>query len=235
VALLLPLGALLGACGDGKGSEDAYFPTERGMRWVYRMTRTTMDGTRVRPYYIEHHGPVLLPGRAEPVEEQRTFDGNRYFLLRDPGQGWLRVGVQSTGDESPRISVEPRLLLPARREIGHSWRQTTQVRVLEKTGPPQETLFRVQASLPVVYRIEGTDETVTVPAGTFTGCLRIEGRGSISTHLGNYLGVGTVEMQSAEWYAPGVGLVRQSIVERTNRQALDHGELLLELTAVTRP
>lgn len=232
LALLAPL---LVACGDADGLPDNYFPTEPGMRWAYHLTRTTMDGTRVQPYYVEHRGPALIRGWTEPLEERRTFDGNRYFYQRTPADGWMRMAVQSAADADPRPLAEPWRVLPARIAVGEVWRQTTPVRVLERTGPPQETLFRVQASLPANYRIVAIDDRVEVPAGVFTRCLRIEGKGSISMHLGNYLGLGSVELHSIEWYAPGVGLVRQSLRERTNRQALDRGEMLLELTGVTAP
>ncbi|HAZ60546.1 MAG TPA: hypothetical protein DCY89_03115 [Gammaproteobacteria bacterium] len=225
----------LAACGPGGDEVDRYFPTESGLRWTYRLTRTTMDGSQVRPYYVEHRGPVLVAGRADSVLEQRTFDGNRYFFARDPTRGWLRLGAQSATDEAPRWAVEPWLVLPASLDVGRSWQQLTPVRVLEKTGPPQETLFRVQVSLPVEYRLAARDERVEVPAGSFSGCLRIEGRGSISTHLGNYLGLGSVTVESTAWFAPGVGLVKQRLVERTNRPALDRGEMQLELTRLNRP
>jgi hypothetical protein len=133
------------------------------------------------------------------------------------------------------VADEPWLVLPASLAPDARWRQRTPVRVLEKTGPPQETLFRVQTSLPVDYRIAAVDETLQLPAGRFSGCLRVEGSGRISVHLGNYLGVSQVEVQVAEWYAPGVGLVRQTIEERTNKPALDHGRLLLELTDFEPP
>jgi len=224
---------LLLGCTGAPEPLDSYFPTEQGKRWNYRLTRTTMDGTRIRPYYIEHRGPALIPGLSDLLEEQRTFDGNRYFYLRDPENGWLRVAVQSAVDDTPRLAAVPRTVLPARLLLGEHWRQTTPVRVLEKTGPPQETLFRLQIALPVDYRITAIDERVEVPAGIFTRCLRVEGRGSISTHLGNYLGIGTVDVHSTEWFAPGVGLIRHTLEERTNRQALDRGSLLLELTSVS--
>ncbi len=233
--LLSVLLIALAACGTGGDEMDDYFPTESGKRWTYRLTRTTMDGTRVQPYYVEHRGPVLLAGRADLVLEQRTFDGNRYFFARDPARGWLRIGAQIATDEAPRWAAEPWLVLPASLDVGRSWQQMTPVRVLEKTGPPQETLFRVQVSLPVEYRIAARDDRVEVPAGSFHGCLRIEGRGSISTHLGNYLGLGSVTVESTAWFAPGVGLIKQRLVERTNRPALDHGEMHLELTQLNRP
>jgi hypothetical protein len=226
------------AMAPGCSNEDPltrYFPAQQGTRWIYRLQRTTMDGTRVRPYYVEHRGTIALDVDGALYEEQRTFDGNRYFYRLDPDLGWLRLAVQSATEDTPRFLPEPWLVMPTRLEAGHQWRQVTPVRVLEKTGPPQETLFRVQASLPVDYRVAAIDDTLTVPAGRFSRCLRIEGAGRISTHLGNYLGLSNVEVRLTEWYAPGVGLIKQVLEERTNKQALDRGHLVLELDAMVQP
>jgi hypothetical protein len=220
---------LSGLCACTAGSDDThYFPTEPGWRWTYRMQRTTMDGSSSQLYYVEGRGAAAI-GTTVPSFEQRTFDGNRYYYQRTP-HGLVRVAVQGVADPAPRFAESPWQVFPAELRPGVEWRQPTQTKVLEKTGPPQITLFRVNTAIPVTYRVETFDDVVEVPAGRFSNCMRIDGHGSLTTNIGNYVGITTVDITVRDWYAPGVGLVKSDLVETTTSAALNRGSLRLELS-----
>jgi hypothetical protein len=72
--------------------------------------------------------------------------------------------------------------------------------------------------------VESADETVTVPAGTFSHCAKIVGAASIQNQ-GQ-----PVVVKSTEWYCPNSGLVKQL---RTEFGPGPRGELSLQLESLT--
>ena len=66
-----------------------------------------------------------------------------------------------------------------------------------------------KAQVPMLYRIEDLNATVTVPAGTFENCIKVYGEGSFNAYLDSVNGQMEIPMSVEEWYAEGVGLVKQ--------------------------
>jgi hypothetical protein len=54
-------------------------------------------------------------------------------------------------------------------------------------------------------------------------------QGSEFKDAGNYIGRTIVRVNETSWYAPGVGLVKSIREETTESQALDKGQLIIEL------
>jgi len=217
--LVLALGLVLGGCDGAPGG--TFFPLEAGRHWHYRVERTTMDGTRELRYAVSSLPATDFEGTRAAV--RATVDGRRSFY-REEADGIYRLGVLPTAAAGGRELVLPRPLA-----ADSNWRARTTTSVLENTGPPWETLFRISVPVDLEYAVTALDATVTTPAGTFDDCLVVRGHGTASADVGNYIGRTDIEITSTEWFAPGVGLVRLERTERTGASALDHGRLLLEL------
>ena len=56
---------------------------------------------------------------------------------------------------------------------------------------------------PMTVKVTAKDETVTVPAGTFKKCIRFDFRRPVP------LNPGATSLVYSQWFAPGVGLVKQ--------------------------
>jgi hypothetical protein len=115
-----------------------------------------------------------------------------------------------------------------------SWVDTEFTVTLEHTGPPEHSLNRITVPVELQYRIESTDEEITVPAGTFKNCLRIKGVGTTSKNVGFYVGQTDIRVENIEWYAPGAGLVKAVRLETTTSKVLPRGSYELNLTSFTR-
>ena len=50
----------------------------------------------------------------------------------------------------------------------------------------------------------------------------------------NYIGRASVDVETTEWYAPGVGLIKRLRKERISSPAIDPGEYQVVLRAVRR-
>jgi hypothetical protein len=81
------------------------------------------------------------------------------------------------------------------------------------------------------YRIEGTGQAVTTPAGGFNDCVRVKGIAVIRLHVDELFEFREVPITTTEWYCPGVGLVKQERVEHSPTKFILGGTTTLELTA----
>lgn len=224
--LLAVLAALVSLAGTGceraVGAAD-YFPLEPGHHWQYRIERTTMDGhTELR--HVVETGSVP-PGAA--FDAMRVTAGGLRYRYEIDEDGIFRVDLQPAGP----THGEPQrtLVLPHHLDETSSWQTRSHTAVLENSGPPWETLFRITTPVAMKYRVEQTDADIDTPAGRFKDCLVIRGVGSASVDAGNYIGRTRIEIASREWFAPGVGLVRMERDEATGAPALSGGRLLVEL------
>jgi len=217
---------LLAACGQDDVGE-RLFPLEPGREWQYRVVRTTMDGTRELRHIVR---AVDVPPGSELSGLRTTLDGRRLRYVRT-SEGLFRLGDDAMGNggrDGPG-SGAPRLVLPDTPAPGARWQSRDITSVLENTGPPWETLFRITVPVQMHYEVLRDDATLETPAGRFERCLLLEGHGSANADVGNYIGHATIEIRSREWFAPDVGLVRLERDERTDAAALSAGRLVMEL------
>lgn len=225
--VLIALIGLLSGCGSGSGD---YFPFDTGRSWLYSGTLTTMDGAFGRLYPVQAGAPETFVG--ETVYPQTILAGRRYLYAQREDGIW-RVARQWGARKELVPYLKPELVLPDE-DAPQSWQSQTITQVLEVTGPPQETLFKVRETVPMTYTLAERDARIQTEAGNFSGCIRVEGRGRIHTDVGNYIGKVRIEVESNAWYAPDVGLVRIERTERTSSKAIEYGHLALELVSFSR-
>lgn len=218
--------SLLSACGR---AEPEYFPLNENWLWGYRVVLSTKEGSREQRYLLRNLPAEIWPeGRVVP---RQTIDGNRHNYLVS-AQGIERLQVNFV-DEQRSVVAERVLGLPW--QEGTTWQADTTTVALVRFGPPQRTfIFRVAQQVPMTYRIEAVDDWVSVPAGEFDRCLRVYGWGKINADVGNFVGRTSLTVESWDWYAPGVGLVKSQRRETTTSAVLRFGELTMELQSLQR-
>ena len=219
-AALLGTSLCLTACGP---DDHTIFPTAPGHWWYYR---------------------VLTSIRGEP-QEQRLFVANlsdHQHSLRQRKQGrWDQlysigkrgVTLEAFVDRRNAEAVPHTLgttVLPGRLETGESWKFTSRLRLVEsRTFSAEDRLGRRYLPIAMSAEIAATDEAVEVAAGRFTGCVRVQARGTtmVPADRGN-LEV-EVSASQTEWYAPGVGLVKLTRQETSSSPFLRNGDYTQEL------
>ena len=214
---------LLSACGQ---SVSDYFPLDAGKYWRYQMTYQTMDGTFKGIYAVENLPSHKIDDQVFYV--QQLLDGSFDYFQKDE-KGLLLKGREKTVDLDTRYTDAMHYIFQFPLQVGTMWEDTVLSKVLIKTGPTQKTAFHIVAKVPVTAKIESMTETVTVPAGTFYNCMRVEISGNVFTDVGNYVGRTIVRLSETNWYAPGVGLIKSIRKESTKHKALDKGEIMLVL------
>ncbi len=171
-----------------------YFPLVPGTTATFLEN----DGreTRENKLTVTRETKNVMGVRCVVVRDTLTLDG----ALVEDSVGWyaqdrqgavwifgesvreMKIGgrVSTEGSwEAGIAGAQPGIVMPAHPKIGERYRQEYLANVAEDIG-----------------QIAALDETVTVPGGTFAGCVR--------TREWSMLDSGT----SKKWYAKGVGLVR---------------------------
>ena len=194
--------ALLCGCGE---SPNGYYPLDNGHWWYYETTLTILDETKTQRLLVSNIGTGNFQGRAVAI--QRQSSGREIYIDRTE-DGIQRVGVRAgfadSGDPAPATT-----LLPNDFAAGSSWQTPTKLTLIEsRTFARQDKLRGKTLPLTLNMVVASVADEITVPAGRFTDCLRVDGRGerSVRTDRGNASADVVVETQ--EWYAPGVGLVK---------------------------
>jgi len=223
--VLVVLIAVLGACDNGPAN---YFPLDPDRYWQYDVVRTTMDGRNKQKYLIETRPAREWNGHH--VQVRQTVDGHLFFY-REHADGINRVARKLRAEAAVTATDPAVLVLPRSPVVGASWRQASHTAVLENTGPPWETLFRITQPVDLDFTVASTSDTIRVGAGEFNGCLRVVGNGRFSADVGHYIGRADISVSVPGWYAPNVGLVRSERIETTDAKALDHGSIVMELAA----
>lgn len=222
-AMLLALMFLSVACTEQSAE---YFPLSAGQAWHYDVSRQTMDGVFKQKHVVEALPAIQWQGLTGYPQ---ISAGGEQYLFRKSGQGVQRIAVRGRDKAEFTQHPEAFVLLPDITDQGTTWEQTVFTRVLENTGPPWETLFRIVEPVPMNFVIESSNASVTVPAGEFNQCLKVTGVGEANVDVGNYIGRTIIKINIQRWYAKGVGLVKAVHTETTTADALNHGEIQLQL------
>jgi len=171
-----------------------YVVIRTGRRTMWRRSYDP-GSTGERPYVAEvtsedlrvdnYNGALLVRARDSTGAESTTYMDSHGLLSLPVSQGgWV-------------LSGEPRLILPLPPFGGRTWqdRRTDQY-------PPQG----LGRELTSITRIEGLNEVLTVPAGTYTQCMKVvETIVQVDTRGGQQR---VWHVTTTTWRAPSVGPIR---------------------------
>lgn len=201
-AAALVAASLVAGCAPAARTADPspYFPMEADRGWEYRLDDIGRGaawrvGVRSRgPKFVPELGRIVVifdeeyPDQVLPV----AFFLSEGFLQSAIGLGYAadrRMGVMPIG-------AQPMRLMPVPPQIGRRWSYLEDV---FGAADAHEPGLAIEWS-GVVHG----QETVSVPAGTFRRCLRVE---SVAAHRIPMSTSGR-HYRYVDWYAPGVGLVK---------------------------
>ena len=225
--LCLPL---LYAC--GKPAADDYFPLDKGLHWAYQVTITQPHRADSKTLTIENVATESV--QDTPTTVRRTSDGTDYYIARQQ-DGLYRIAKRSVVELVPQRDEMPRMVLPAtvRQAIGKTWSNVSMPYLIERVFEGNDEITAGSLRFPMTYTLTSVNETVSVPAGTFTQCVLVEGQTDLSLYTDVRKGHSLVPITTREWYAPGVGLVKLVRDEPLDTDIYKGGTMTLELTQFT--
>jgi len=207
-----------------------YFPLNEGRCWQYRMMVKTKGEQKYYKYMVANLPSRDLDGTKTFV--RRTHDGSLFFYQKTD-DGINRVAVQRRTDREIQREASTHLIIPYPTEIGNAWELETTTTILDRNIRAYERkVFTLVTPVTLHYTVESLDAIVSVPAGRFDRCLRIRGIGHTRVNPNVSVGVTNIEIETIDWYAPGVGLVKMVRKEKASTAVLDSGEYVLELESL---
>ena len=194
MAAITAAALLAAACFRHSATATDYFPFKQGMTWTLRFSASTGSSGELK---ITNLAPSKLYGYA--VIAQENAGGARSYreYYSDDGAGIRHVAIETPQGLRSRIEDHAYVIKNPIR-VGTVWREVE--RTLDGTIFDAKTM------------IESTSDRVSVPAGTFTGCVRVRSTGTASPvkHAGGVgrTGEDAIEVEDYYWLAPGVGPVK---------------------------
>jgi hypothetical protein len=191
----------LAGCARGHQSSNDFFPMKAGMAWTFRFRGS--NGTSGELTTANLAERKLFGYKTVP---QKNFGGDKSYteFYADDGSGIRHIAIDEGHGLESRLSDHSYVIKwPIR--PGTSWRE------LDRTA--DNTIYSANT------RIEAVGDTVAVPAGKFSGCIRVHSTGFASTMKGTarapqgrpglYLVAGDeLSIEDYYWLAPGVGPVK---------------------------
>lgn len=215
--------ALLAA---GCAGDVDYFPLEGGRTWEYRITLSVLGELREQRLVVVDFGAVA---HADGNARLRAQNG-RAALYRRADDGIFRLAERAARGARWREDEAGHLVLPLPAEVGRSWTLASRLRLIEsRTFAREDRLQPRRLPVALRYTVTAVDDTVSVPAGTFERCLRVEAHGRATVPVDRANATAEVEVAHTDWYAAGVGLVKSRRRETSDSVFLHEGEYLQEL------
>jgi hypothetical protein len=201
---LLFLILLLCNIGCGQTSQD-YFPLGGDFRWEYIIEEKLNDKHKIFKSLVAN----LDSKTIDSIEyfPRRSVNGETYYFSKTK-QGILLSSAANQNGE---------IILGFPLEVGTQWQAVTRIKILDsrhESFSGGESFISLDDQIILDLQITKLDDTVTVPAGTFTNCLRIESYASVTVKE-RTRGIERILIQQTEWYGIGVGLVKRIRNERS--------------------
>ena len=190
-----------GGCTRARTGVARYFPLKPGMAWTFRFTGSTGATGELTTANL---GPRQIFGFTAVPQRNAGGDKSYTEFYADDGLGIRHVAIDESEGLQSRLNDHSYVIkLPI--DIGTSWREID--RTFDGTVYDATT------------RIESVGDKISVPAGTFSGCVRIRSTGFASSMMGTARAPGRasglrlvagddVSVEDHYRLAPGVGPIK---------------------------
>ncbi len=219
---------LLVITGCENKDNSSYFRLDKGPLWHYSIVIETPSDKQTKSYSVYNIGRKTIDGKSYAV--RHTSHGTDYYFTED-STGVFRVGKGTSIGVQTRWDTPIRTVLKYPLEKDIKWQVNTHPYVLKRLMPQIESLKK-SFTLPMLYTITSTNETITVPAGKFERCVKVVGSADLELFVNPLRGYVIVPFTSEEWYAPGVGLVKMTRQEELQADTMEGGSFTMELVSL---
>ncbi len=230
IFILLSCSVFITAC-ESPERENKFFPLAEGKSWTYAV-ETAFDEPEPRTekskLTITNMGRSDFDGKE--TWRRRSDTGNEYWLRTDE-KGVYRVASKNATSKKSYLDAISRTVIPANLTKEEKWSTSTVPYFLRRRNewPPEFKYVDKYRDVTMNFAIEAMNQTVSVPAGKFTGCLLIVGRAEINLWVESANTYKDMPMITREWYCPDVGLVQLEREEPTTARFFQGGVMRMKL------
>ena len=206
--------------------DDSYFPLHPGGHWHYQLKTEVADPPVDAQLDLSVDRLVQMDGVDTWV--RRSNSGVEYYLQQKK-EGLSRIASRLDVEEQATLDPQPQIVLPEPLKVGAEWTAPTVPYILRRMAEfPRELKYRSHATMH--YAVVALDETVEVPAGSFSHCVKVRGDASLRLYVDPAKGFADQPLITTEWYCKGVGLVRFDRDESVQSAFLSGGSVSYVLT-----
>ena len=223
---LLSIVIVCGSVSDGHAQ--SYYPDDFGNTWTLR----SEDGIDERVVTIEGPETIgtevlkVISDGTYPVSDPTSNTPSKFFIKTTPG-GVLIFRVIVSVAVFGEITIDyspPDIFLPNPVELGSEWKVS---------GEAPASLLGLQIKIEATNTVKVIAiEEVTVPAGTFQDCLKIEQQ--FQTQLSPALAT-LPTTSSIMWLAPDIGLVKSTNSDGIVFELIDHNITIDDIVVAVEP
>ena len=188
---------LLAGCSQ---PNDDYFPLGETIKWEYQYKKDLGNN---------HHEGKSIIAQLPSIKTDNTI----YFPFRYAHGETVYYSETETGiQRSPDREQNGNLFLKKPFELNTSWKRETNIELLNsrhESFSGGESFISQGEKIFLESKIVSLDETITVPAGSFSEVMRIDSNASVAV-IERTRGIDQILIKQTEWYAKGVGLIKRS-------------------------
>ena len=93
---------------------------------------------------------------------------------------------------------------------GTTWSSTARLQLFDLPKKLEDGWDGLSRYMTMDYTVTSLHESVKVPAGRFSRCLRIDAVGFLDLPQRIMLGIRMIKVEQTQWYAPEVGLIKMT-------------------------
>ena len=209
----------------GCKNEKNFFPHRQGIIWNYEIKINSgyTGSTDIKRLTVTNIASNIM-GKGI-IFSKIYSNGDTLSFFKDKFKdNIIRTAakiVSKSGYEEP---VE-KIIYPSLDFKIDNWETKSQLYITKGFQPPLRG-FIPSAIFNIFYSIKKRNVSVKVEAGSFKGCIYIEGKGESEFIADTRSGPISVDIFIKEWVCPGVGIVKQQRQEQTKASAF--GNMSLE-------
>ena len=194
-------------------SAESYYPLKEGMNWEYQFFfKSMLNSIGGQKMIVTNFAHREMRGKTVTPQKVDVLGQSSFVYIGEDNDGIFEFAKQLPNAFEPEINQSPQYILKNPIKVGIRW-------IIEY----KTVLLNQNFSIPLNSTIENIDDIVTVPAGTFQNCVRVKCTGGINKNLGHFQGKARIKVLSHSWYAPGVGLIKSIIEEKSNHLLVGKG------------
>lgn len=214
-----------GILGGGSGCDHPYYPLQNG----YSITYKTNVGGETDSYTVR-----VIEERGDTIKMRYDFDDDLFVEQQIKCSGGVveALGYVDLGSAISRgeIHTETRstggVLLPENMRVGSSWTTSYEISIaFDDPSMAAAGIGSMDSNVTIDRTVVG-EESVTVPAGTYTA-LKVEGVTTIEAQIVSGFAIPPTEISSTEYWVRNVGMVKSV--------SSGIGESSIQATSVTVP
>ncbi|MCY4337455.1 MAG: hypothetical protein OXD47_01495 [Gammaproteobacteria bacterium] len=191
------LSAVIPACAP---PDTSYFPVTPGYEWRYDISRKTPEIRRaITQKAVVRNLPATTVDGVAYYPQLHANRKTYYFTRTEDGISRRTPGAE----EARQVIAEPL-------QVGTEWSAPSRLYLFDLPKKQVVNWRALSRAMTLDYTITSLDERLDVPAGRFTGCLRIDAVGFLYLPRRLMLGIRIIKVEQTQWYAPGVGLVKMT-------------------------